>query len=72
MTMGEQRHMAVTEHELSRIADALERIAKCLEAKADRQEPCKVNDNGSANGPDMDSVIEDAWESSLEAGKKLS
>lgn len=72
MTMEELKHMAVTDHELRRMADALERIAKCLEANADRHESCKVDDNGSANGPDMDSVIENAWDSSLEAGKKLS
>jgi hypothetical protein len=32
MTVGEQRHAAVTEHELRRIADALESVAKSLDA----------------------------------------
>lgn len=39
MTVGEQRHMAIVEHNLRRIADALEKIAEriCNNGKAESE-----------------------------------
>ncbi len=63
MTVGEQKHMAVTEHQLRRIADALEKIAGRLEKKADRPEPDKVaHEEDTKIDHKMERIIENAVE----------
>jgi hypothetical protein len=38
MTIGEQRHMAVVEAQLRRIADAMETIARAVDGKGENEE----------------------------------